>query len=129
MSDRRGLSEGVAVVVSAVVGLAVAAASLWFVQGYNIFHENLFRVQPTVAGGGVGTDFVQGNSSTVLDWLIVLVHAADILMGLFILVMVFIHWASFRRLAARMKPPVHADENARTATDGGNAADTRGEGE
>jgi len=119
MVDRRGLSEGVAVLASAVVGLAVATASVWFVSGYNVDFERLFRIQPTVGGGGVGTDFVQGNTDPAFGWLIGLIHVADVLLGLFILVMVFIHWASFRRLAARMKPPTRGNESNRVAADGG----------
>lgn len=103
--DARGISEGVAVLVSAVVGLVVAFASIWVVSGMEGDFETLYRVNPTVEGGGVGTDFVAGNTDPMLDALIVAIHAIDVLMGVFILLMVFVHWGAFRRLAARMRPP------------------------
>jgi hypothetical protein len=45
-------------------------------------------------------------------------------MGLFILFMVFLHWAAFRRIAARMKQPGESDSaSTSVATDGGEVAD------
>jgi len=93
------------VYVSALVGLVVAALLVWVASGFAVFHEGLFRVGPTVEQGGVGADWLAGNTIAWLDFLVALVHAADVLMGLFILVMVFLHWAAFRRLASRMRRP------------------------
>ncbi|WP_096391346.1 hypothetical protein [Halopenitus persicus] len=103
----------IAVFVSALVGIAVAVLSVWWASGFGPFYETLFRVGPTVEGGGVGTDWVAGNTIPALDFLIALIHAADVLMGVFILFMVFLHWASFRRIAARMRHP-ETDETAGT---------------
>ncbi|MFB6270430.1 MAG: hypothetical protein ABEH83_10825, partial [Halobacterium sp.] len=58
-----------------------------------------------------------GNTDPLLDALIVVIHAVDVLMGVFILLMVFIHWGAFRRLAARMRQPGEAPEGV--AADGG----------
>ena len=66
----------------------------------------------------VGADWVAGNTIPALDFLIALVHAADVIMGVFILFMVFLHWASFRRLAARMRQS-GAERTSGVATDGG----------
>jgi hypothetical protein len=93
------------VAVSAVVGVAVAVLSVWWVSGFTIAVESLYRVSPTVSGGGVGSDWVAANTIPALDFLIALVHAADVLMGLFILILMFIHWAAFRRLAGMMRQP------------------------
>ncbi|WP_231753972.1 hypothetical protein [Natronomonas sp. CBA1123] len=99
----------ISVLVSAVVGIAVALLSVWWASGFGPFYETLFRVSPTVEGGGVGSDWVAGNTIPSLDFLIALVHAADVIMGVFILFMVFLHWASFRRLAARMRHPEESE--------------------
>jgi len=106
------------VLVSAIVGLAVALLSVWWAQGFEIFYESLYRVNPTVEGGGIGADWVFGNTIPTLDFLIALVHAADVIMGAFILVMVFIHWAAFRRLADRMREPGEEAPQS-VAADGG----------
>lgn len=113
--DDRGLSEMVAVVISAIVGIVVAVGSLIVVQGFDVFFERLPRIQPTVEGGGVGTDWVAGASEPMLALVIKLLHVVDLLMGVFILLMVFIHWGAFRRIASRMQPAVDRP----TATDGG----------
>ena len=109
-----------AVLVSALVGLAGPLVLLWLIGGFGVFFEQLYRIGPTVEGGGVGADWVAGNSIGWLNALISLVHAADVIMGLFILIMVFIHWASFRRLASRMRRPDERREEAAVA-DGGEA--------
>ncbi|MFB6156770.1 MAG: hypothetical protein ABEJ34_02885 [Haloferacaceae archaeon] len=117
LPETSGYSPG-SVLVSAAAGLLVAFLSVWWAAGTAVFYENLFRVSPTVEGGGVGTDWVVGNTIPALDFLIAFIHAADVLMGVFILVMVFIHWGAFRRLAARMRQPDEAGGEA-VATDGG----------
>jgi hypothetical protein len=116
--DARGISEGIAVLVSAIVGIVVAFVSVWVVSGMEGSFEVLYRVNPTLEGGGVGTDFVAGNTAPLLDALIVAIHAVDVLMGLFILLMVFIHWGAFRRLGARMRPPKDGASDE-VAADGG----------
>jgi hypothetical protein len=105
----------VSVLVSALVGIVVAALSVWWASGFGPFYETLFRVGPTIEGGGVGADWVAGNTIPVLDFLIALVHAVDVIMGVSILFLLFLHWASFRRLAARMRRP---DEGETVLTDG-----------
>ena len=115
--------SGTIVAVNAVISVAVALGLIWVVNGFNIFYERLQRVRPTVEGGGVGTSFVQGNQEGWLVFMVEAIHAIDVLMGLFILVMVFIHWGAFRRLASRMRQP----GESRVATDGGSPA--RGAGE
>ncbi|MCD2199282.1 hypothetical protein LPA44_05130 [Halobacterium sp. KA-4] len=123
--DARGMSEALAIAVSAVVGIVVAVASVWYFSGpFDASFETLYRVNPTVEGGGVGADYVAGNTDPLLDALIVVIHAVDIVAGLFILVLVFVHWGAFRRLGARMRDP---DEPAEVATDGGRDADSGGE--
>ena len=109
---------GWAVLVSAVVGLAAAVLAVWAASGFALSTEEMFRVAPTVEGGGVGTDWIVGNQVAWLDFLVALTHAADVIMGLFILFMVFLHWASFRRLAGRMRRPGEHRREA-VATDGG----------
>ncbi|GAB7013338.1 hypothetical protein [Halolamina salina] len=107
--------SGTVVAVNAVISVAVALGLVWVVNGFNVFYERLDRVSPTVEGGGIGSAFVTGNE---IEWLVFLVeamHAIDVLMGLFILVMVFLHWGAFRRLAGRMRQP----GESRVATDGG----------
>ena len=111
-----------AIVASAVVSVAVTAVLAWVASGFGVFYERLFRVGPTVEDGGVGADWVAGNTIPALDFLIALVHAADVIMGVFILFMVFLHWASFRRLAARMRQSGEAREASGVATDGGTDA-------
>jgi len=123
MTDRDDLPDvdgynRIYVVISAVVGLAVTALALWVVAGFNVFHESLYRVNPTVEGGGIGADWVFGNTIPSLDFLIALIHAADVLMGAFILVLMFLHWAAFRRLADRMREPGESRSEA-VAADGG----------
>lgn len=125
--DGGGLSSTAAVVVSALVGLVVAGLAYWWVgwrTGSVVFFEEASRVAPTVEGGGVGTDWVVGNTVPWLDALIAIVHAADVIMGVFILIMVFIHWAAFRRLAAGMRPPTAARRGDTIATDGSGTAQT-----
>ncbi|MCL7418568.1 MAG: hypothetical protein M8354_12110 [Halalkalicoccus sp.] len=110
------------VAIAAVVGVGTAFLSVWVVAGYGSGFEQLFRIAPTVENGGVGSDWVAGNTIPWLDFLIAITHAADVLLGAFILVMLFIHWASFRRLASRMRQPGQrgeATESDPTATDGG----------
>jgi hypothetical protein len=111
---------GWAVLVSAVVGLAAAVLAIWAASGFALSTEAMFRVAPTVEGGGVGAEWVTGNQIAWLDFLVALTHAADVIMGLFILFMVFLHWASFRRLAARMRTPGERRREA-VAPDGGEA--------
>ncbi|MCY4728955.1 hypothetical protein KY092_00110 [Natronomonas gomsonensis] len=108
----------ISVLVSAVVGVAVALLSVWWASGFGPFYETLFRVSPTVEGGGVGSDWVAGNTIPSLDFLIALVHAADVIMGVFILFMVFLHWASFRRIAARMRHPNESESGDAVMADG-----------
>jgi uncharacterized membrane protein YqhA len=116
----------VSVLISAVVGLAVAGLSLFWAQGFRIGYESLYRVNPTVGGGGIGADWVVGNTIPALDFLIALIHAADVILGAFILVMVFIHWAAFQRLAGQMREPGE-DVSEPVAADGGSPA--RGDGQ
>lgn len=121
-----GLSDGVALAVSLLFGLALATGSVLLVGWLDPGFEDLLRIRPTVAGGGVGAGWEAGNAEFALDLLITLVHLADVVMGLFILVMVFLHWAAFRRLAARMEPPGgRTHERGTPATDGGGASEAR----
>ncbi|TYL35865.1 hypothetical protein CV102_25500 [Natronococcus pandeyae] len=123
--DRRdsddGFSDRAAFWISLAFGFALAIGSVALVSGRAPFFEDLLRVRPTVEGGGVGADWVVGNTEPLLEWMIVLVHFADVVMGIFILLIVFIHWAAFRRLAARMQPPGARARERETAaaTDGG----------
>jgi len=106
------------VAISAVVGVAVAVLSVWWVSGFTVAVESLYRVSPTVEGGGVGADWVAANTIPALDFLIALIHAADVILGAFILVLFFLHWAAFRRLASQMRQP--GEEIAEgVAADGG----------
>ncbi len=121
-----GLSDDAALLVSAVVGLLVASGSVWYVGQQGVWFEALQRVRPTVSGGGVGASWVYGVSGetfeiAVLNGAIKLIHVADIVLGAFILVLLFLHWAAFHRLAARMRPPAGSEEPSREAavTDGG----------
>jgi hypothetical protein len=120
--DSAGYSAA-AVVVSAIGGFVVAVVSVWAVSmlwggGGAVLWEQLFRVGPTIKGGGIGTDWVTGNTIPALDLLIALTHAADVILGVFILILVFIHWASFRRLAGQMKEPAQG-RGETVAADGG----------
>ncbi|WP_254545757.1 hypothetical protein [Halomarina pelagica] len=112
--------ETLALLVSAFVGLAVALAAVWYVTGsVDLFYEQLFRVRPTVEGGGVGANWEQGNTVPWLVALIKLTHAVDVLMGIFVLFMVFVHWGIFHRLAARMRSTRGSRDAGAVATDGG----------
>lgn len=120
----------VAILVSAVVGIVLALGSVWLVTFLlggtsGSFYETLFRVAPTIQGGGVGADWTTGNTIPALDFLIALIHAADVILGVFILVLVFIHWAAFRRLASRMRQPDERERSDAVATDGGRATGDR----
>lgn len=120
IESRRGLSDRTAFWSSLLLALVVAVGSVWLVGRLGDFFEAILRVGPTVEGGGVGADWVQGNTEPALEWLITLVHFADVIMGVFILVMVFLHWIAFRRLAARMRPPDAPRRSGdAVATDGG----------
>ncbi|MFC4541584.1 hypothetical protein ACFO5R_06555 [Halosolutus amylolyticus] len=123
-----GLSDRAAFWISALIGVVLSVGSIALVSGQAPFFEDLLRVRPTVEGGGVGADWVVGNTEPVLEWLIVLVHFADVVLGIFILVILFIHWAAFRRLAARMQPPGARTRTRETttATDGGGNTATSG---
>ncbi|MFC7009219.1 hypothetical protein [Halalkalicoccus salilacus] len=124
--SRRGLSDRAAFWTSLLLSIALAVGSVWLIGVRAVHFEALQRVYPTIEGNGVGAGWIQGNTAPALDWAITLVHFADVIMGVFILVMVFIHWIAFRRLAARMRPP---DAPRRTddavATDGGEPSSTR----
>jgi hypothetical protein len=124
----RALSEPAAIAISAAVGLAVAFGSTYFFSTWaDMFYEQLFRVGPTTAFDGIGSDWFVGNTEPWLNFLISLLHAADVLMGVFILLMVFIHWGAFRRLAGRMQDPAYVGEHGEEAyTDGGTGTDEGG---
>jgi len=118
------------VIVSAVVGVVVSVLVVWWASGFAVFYEELFRVAPTVEGGGVGADWLAGNTIAWLDFLVALTHAADAIMGVFILFLLFLHWAAFRRLAGRMRGPGPGEtRSGGVATDGGTAADAEDGGE
>jgi hypothetical protein len=122
----------VAILVSALVGVVLAVGSVWlttFLLGGSLStsSESLFRVGPTIQDGGVGADWTAGNTIPALDFLIALIHAADVILGVFILVLVFIHWAAFRRLASRMRRPGGDRRSEGVATDGGREPGTGGE--
>jgi hypothetical protein len=116
-----------AILIAAVVSVLVTALLAWVAAGFDVLHEELFRVAPTVEGGGIGADWVAGNTIPALDVLIALTHAADVILGLFVLFMVFLHWASFRRLAARMRQPGETAEGEGVAADGGTARSDGGD--
>lgn len=97
------LSDTVAFWISAITGIAVAVGAVSLVQGPSF--QTILRVRPTVEGGGVGTAWIAGNTEPMLNLMISLIHLVDVVMGVFIIIMVMIHWAAFRRLADRMKPP------------------------
>jgi hypothetical protein len=115
------LTDRLAVIISALVGLVVTGVAYWWAQGFAVFTENLYRVQPTIEGGGVGSDWNAGNTDPLLDAMIALIHAVDVIMGMAILVFVFLHWAAFRRLAARMRQPGERRSDA-VAADGGRSS-------
>ena len=120
-NDNSGLSDTVAFYASAVFGLALATVSVWFFNQQAVLVEALQRVNPTLSGGGVGAGWEYGIGVTTLNLAIELIHLADIVLGLFILVMVFVHWAAFHRLADRMQPPAGTETTSgeAAATDGG----------
>ncbi|WP_321112768.1 hypothetical protein [Halorussus salinisoli] len=125
--DGSGLTGGIAVAVAAVIALVVTGLAYLWVDGWfggEQFFESLFRVAPTVSGGGVGTDWVVGNTVPILDAAIAITHAADVILGVFILGMVFIHWAIFRRLSGRMRRPAERETADTVATDGGARSDS-----
>ncbi|MFC6717706.1 hypothetical protein ACFQGT_08705 [Natrialbaceae archaeon GCM10025810] len=124
--DDGGLSDRAAFWISALIALAVAIGSVAVVTRFAPFFEAVMRVRPTVEGGGVGADWVAGNTDAVLNAAIAIVHFVDVLMGIFLILMVVIHWAAFRRLADRMQPP--AERRASTAdvaADGGASVSER----
>ncbi|SEP13886.1 hypothetical protein SAMN04487948_11636 [Halogranum amylolyticum] len=118
--------EGWQVLASAGIALVVTVLTFWWISGFGSFYETLFRVGPTVPGGGVGADWVTGNTIPTLDFLIALIHALDVILGLFVLFLVFLHWTVFRRLAGRMRRPGTAREEA-VMTDGGDGRSAGGE--
>jgi len=118
--DGGGLSDRAAFYISGVFGLVLATASVWYVGERALWFEALWRVRPDVSGGGVGADWEAGLELVALNWAIDLIHYADIVMGTFILLMVFIHWAAFLRLGDRMQPPASREtDTGAVATDGG----------
>lgn len=117
--DGGGISDGIALAVSLLFGLALAVGSILLVSWLDPGFEGLLRVRPTVSGGGVGAGWTAGNADFWLNLMITLVHLADVVMGVFILLMVFVHWASFRRIAARMEGPAGRGEPEEVAADGG----------
>lgn len=122
MSDLPETSDysRLSIAVNAVVAVAITVVVLWLASGFAVNFEALFRVSPTVEGGGVGASWESGNDIGWLVTAIKIVHLADVVMGAFILLMVFIHWGAFRRLAAQMRPPGGARAAREGAvTDGG----------
>lgn len=117
--------DGWQVLVSAAVAVVVTGLLVWWVSGFGDFYESLFRVAPTVERG-VGADWVAGNTIPSLDFLIAFVHAMDVLLGVFVLFLVFVHWAAFRRLADRMRGPGGRDERTAVA-DGGDVESAGGD--
>ncbi len=111
------------IAVNAAVSVVIALGLVWVVSGFNIFYEALPRVSPTVEGGGIGANWVSGNEIAWLKILVDAIHLIDIVMGLFILLMVFIHWGAFRRLASRMRQPGEQE----LTTDGGVQGDAAAE--
>jgi len=113
-----------AIAINALIALAVTALILWWAADFAVFYEELFRIQPIAEGAnaGVGSDWTAGNQIAWLDFMIAITHAADVIMGVFILFMVFLHWGAFRRLAGRMRHPGDSDSSA-VAADGGQVAD------
>lgn len=97
--------SGLIIAINAVVALVITLLLAWWASGFAVFYEQLFRIRPTVEGRGVGSEWTAGNTEPVLDVLIALTHAADVILGVFILFMVFIHWGAFRRIASQMRQP------------------------
>jgi hypothetical protein len=129
-TENRGLSDRAAFWVSGVLALIISVGSVWLIGVQAVHFEALNRVRPTSEGGGVGAGWVEGNTLPALDWMITLVHFADVIAGVGILVVLFIHWIAFRRLAARMRPPGAPHRTSETvATDGGetDSSEKRGE--
>ncbi|RKD95569.1 hypothetical protein [Halopiger aswanensis] len=124
-----GRGDRVAFWLSALFGLALAVGSIALVSGRAPFFEDVLRVRPSVEGGGVGADWVVGNTEPVLEAMITVVHFADVVMGIFILVMVFIHWAAFRRLGARMRPPSGTQRRETAAATDGGVSGSGGDGD
>lgn len=121
-----GGSVRVRVAVSAVIGFVVATGLVWYVSG-GPFFELLPRIEPTLAGGGVGADWSTGRAAPVYTWLVWVTKAAVAIGGLTILYMVLMHWMAFRRLAARMQSP--GGGGTEVSTDGGRRVDDGGETE
>lgn len=115
--------SGTVVAVNAVISVVVALGLVWVVNGFNVFYERLDRVSPTVEGGAIGSAFVKGNEMELLVFMVEAIHVIDVIAGLGILLIMFIHWGAFRRLAGRMRQP----GDSRAVTDGGEAADEGGE--
>ena len=121
-----------AIAINAVIAVAVTALILWWAADFAVFYEELFRIQPVAEGAnaGVGSDWTSGNQIAWLDFMIAITHAADVIMGVFILFMVFLHWGAFRRLANKMRQPGESSGNT-VAADGGRvdgAADSGADG-
>lgn len=114
------------VVISALVGLVVTGIAYWWAQNFYVGVESTSRVGPTVESGGIGSAWVSGNTEPLMDFLIALIHAADVIMGAFILLMVFLHWAAFRRLADQMRQPGEGSAEA-IAADGGSTEQASGD--
>ena len=108
------------IAINAVIATVVTGLILWWAADFAIFYEEIFRIQPVAEGAnaGVGSDWTSGNQIVWLDFLIAITHAADVIMGVFILFMMFLHWGAFRRLAARMRQPGEQSGSA-VAADGG----------
>ena len=113
-----------AIAINAVIAVAVTALILWWAADFAVFYEELFRIAPAAEGAnaGVGSDWTSGNQIVWLDFLIAVTHAADVIMGVFILFMMFLHWGAFRRLAAKMQQPGETDRST-VAADGGRVDD------
>ncbi|MFD1570674.1 hypothetical protein [Halorubrum laminariae] len=106
----------------AVFGLVLATGSVWFFSSRGVWYEAMMRVRPTLSGGGVGASWEAGVTNATLTFLIDFIHFADVVMGIFILLLMLIHWTAFHRLAGRMRPPAGTEAGATaeaTATDGG----------
>lgn len=115
-----GLTDRVLFYGCAVFGLALATGSVWFFSSRGVWHEAVLRVHPTLSGGGVGASWEAGVTNAVLTFMIDLIHVADVVMGVFILLLMLIHWTAFHRLAGRMRPPEGAESRTDAAVaDGG----------
>lgn len=113
------------VLVSALVGILVAVLLVWVASGFRATTETLARIEPALQGSdtGIGAGWVAGNTDPLLDFMIAFIHAADVIMGVFILFIFFLHWAAFRRLAGRMQQPGEAAEEAVAADGSGGEAE------